>query len=206
MTPVILPRFFTKASEYNRGMSGTMTPREFALWAHGDQRYGEHGYVFHLDMVAEIVDDHVGLDALLEPVAFLHDVVEDTPVTANEIARVYGTEVSTAVLYLTDPPLRTRRERKAALYEKMSILRLDLECHRAALVVKAADRLANVRFSAENGDRSKLVMYSLEHPEFYKAVYRDGLCPQLWNELDDHLDTSAWDQFETELERLGPRP
>jgi (p)ppGpp synthase/HD superfamily hydrolase len=52
--------------------------KEFAIIAHGDQKYGEHPYSVHVDEVAHIASEYGELD---EAVAFLHDVVEDTETT-----------------------------------------------------------------------------------------------------------------------------
>jgi len=53
-----------------------------------------------------------------------------------------------------------------------------------ALVVKAADRLANLRESSKPGSEKQLAKYRGEHPEFRKAVYRPGLCEPVWAEID----------------------
>ena len=46
------------------------------LEVHGDQRYGSRPYHAHLDALAELVKEH-GEEA--QVLAYLHDVVEDTP-------------------------------------------------------------------------------------------------------------------------------
>ena len=66
-----------------------------------------------------------------------------------------------------------RRERKARTNAKLAAVSAD---DAAALLVKAADRLANLRASAGGGAGSKLDMYRREHPTFRAAVYRPGLC------------------------------
>ena len=53
-----------------------------------------------------------------------------------------------------------------------------------ALVVKAADRLANLRMCARAGGEAKLEKYRREHPAFRAAAYRAGLCEELWMEID----------------------
>jgi (p)ppGpp synthase/HD superfamily hydrolase len=55
--------------------------REFAIKAHGEQKYGEFPYSVHLDEVATIAKPY-GESA--EIVAYLHDVIEDTSVTKKE--------------------------------------------------------------------------------------------------------------------------
>jgi hypothetical protein len=53
-----------------------------------------------------------------------------------------------------------------------------------ALVVKAADRLANLRESTRTGNFAKLQMYRREQADFRTAAFRPGLCDDLWREID----------------------
>jgi (p)ppGpp synthase/HD superfamily hydrolase len=56
--------------------------RAFAIKAHGEQRYGDQRYSFHLEAVAELLHPF-GIDA--QTVGYLHDVVEDTPLTLTAL-------------------------------------------------------------------------------------------------------------------------
>jgi len=75
--------------------------RAFALEAHGEQRYGSRPYHVHLDSVAELVEEH-GEEA--QALAYLHDVVEDTPVQIDAIAEAFGRRIADCVAILTDEP------------------------------------------------------------------------------------------------------
>jgi (p)ppGpp synthase/HD superfamily hydrolase len=151
--------------------------RDFALEAHVDQRYGSHPYQVHLDAVAELVRAH-GEEA--QAVAYLHDVVEDTPVTIGTIVEVFGQRIADCVALLTDEPGDNRKERKRKTYAAMARAPGDLEL---ALVVKAADRLANMRACVADGKGELLGVYKQEHASFQEAAYREGLCPELWSEM-----------------------
>lgn len=151
--------------------------RAFALDAHGSQRYGDHPYSFHLDAVAEILEPY---GPLAQVVGYLHDVVEDTPVTVETVRDQFGELVSGCVGLVTDAHGANRSERKVATNTKLAGVEGD---ERLALIVKAADRLANVRMSALSGDDSKFEMYRAEHPAFHAAVYRPGLCDGLWDAI-----------------------
>ncbi len=156
--------------------------RDFAVTAHGEQKYGTGPYVVHLDEVAKIVSS---IDAT-EParaVAYLHDVLEDTSVTAEAIEEAFGAFVRRCVEIVTDPPGATRKERKALLHERLKAVS---ESHHLALLVKAADRLANVRSSARDNP-GLLAMYRREHAAFKDAAFRPGLCEELWVEMEQHL-------------------
>jgi len=64
-----------------------LSARDFAIQAHGDQKYGTKPYVYHLDQVAAIcctIKFHYDSETL-RTAAFLHDVLEDTKVTHAEL-------------------------------------------------------------------------------------------------------------------------
>ena len=82
----------------------TAEARAFAVQAHAGQRYGEHPYVAHLHNVARTAAELGFTEPLVEIVAYLHDILEDTPVTAAEIERRFGAEVREAVEQLARRP------------------------------------------------------------------------------------------------------
>lgn len=152
--------------------------RAVAVTAHADQRYGLDPYSVHLDAVATLVRPY-GPYAVI--VAYLHDAAEDTPLEFGQIAGMFGTFVAECVQLLTDEGGHNRAARKAATNAKLAGVG---EPHHLALVVKAADRLANVRAGG------KADMYRKEHAAFRAACFREGLCPELWAELDSLLGAS----------------
>lgn len=160
------------------------TAREFAIEAHGDQMYGEFPYSVHLDEVANIAKAY---GDVAETVAYLHDVIEDTSVSAKEIESAFGSRVSRCVQVLSDEPGDTRTIRKSATYKKMAAVQGD-EC--VALLVKAADRLANMRACLRNDNRRLLKMYRSEYTVFRRSAYRAELCEEIWSELEalQHTD------------------
>ncbi len=162
--------------------------KAFAIAAHGDQRYGEHAYRVHLAAVGEIVETFAQAsdDAqaeLLGIVAWLHDVLEDTAIDAAALRDRFGEVITIAVDLVSDPPGDTRRVRKVALHRRLAAVDVDDRAGRAALIVKAADRLANANASVKSSKRL-LAMYSAEHSEFRAAVFRPGLCDSIWSEID----------------------
>lgn len=162
-----------------------MDARDFAAWAHGNQTYGNRPYLFHLDAVADLVRPIPDPSGFLVKVAYLHDVVEDTPVTPLFVREHFGASVSVAVEYLTDPQAPNRKERKRLLHERLALLRPSLVEHRAVLIVKAADRCANLSQCIEDDNGKLLSMYKAEHKEFRKAVMRPHLCPEIWAQIDN---------------------
>lgn len=152
--------------------------RRFALAAHGDQRYGAYPYATHLDAVANIASAY-GDEATV--IAYLHDVVEDTAVTVDAIEAAFGSRVARCVALVTDAPGVNRAMRKANTNARLCGVG---EADQLALIVKTSDRLANLRACIADSRQQLLANYQREHVAFRHAVYRRGLCDELWRELD----------------------
>ena len=152
--------------------------RDFAIKHHGEQRYGDQPYAHHLDAVVALLEPY---GEVAQVIGYLHDVVEDTAVTLEQIKSLFGSLVAGAVGILSDQPGADRKERKRKTYALMARVTGELEI---ALLVKTADRLANVQACVDHDRTDKLRMYQQEHPTFRQAVYRQGLCDDLWERLD----------------------
>lgn len=152
--------------------------RAYAEKAHGSQTYGDLPYIMHLDAVARYVESY-GINATI--IAYLHDVVEDTPVTNKMIYQEFGGFIADCVSIVTDEPGLNRQEKKSKTYAKMSRVQGELEL---ALVIKAADRLVNMQASLSNHNVRLIQVYKQEYPIFKKAVYRDNLCDEIWEQLE----------------------
>lgn len=168
--------------------------RTFATQAHGDQMYGPHLYVHHLDAVAELARP---FGDAAEVTAYLHDVKEDVAgLSLDALRERFGDEVTEAVDLLSDPPGANRKERKTKAYA-----RLAGTTSRLALIVKPCDRLANMRACLEDGNERLLEVYRSEHEAFRAAAYRPGLCDEIWSELDVLADRL----FPADREPMPPR-
>ncbi len=139
-----------------------------------------------MDAVAKLAEPY-GEDARV--VAYLHDVVEDTETTAESIGTLFGPRIAACVGLLTDEPGANRKERKAKTYAKLAEVSGPNEL---ALIVKAADRLANVRACLADKKKGLWELYRSEHTVFRKAAFRAGDCDPLWNELDRLLSEDAF--------------
>lgn len=158
--------------------------RDFAILCHGDQKYGEYPYEIHLGHVVNVLlrfgvmpDTESQLN--LMAAAWLHDVLEDTPVTYKEIEDAFNPEVARIVFAVTDEPGATRRERKEKTYVKLAQ-------NPDGVIVKLADRIANVEFSLIHGNIDLLYMYHKEQPGFEAAI-KAALDTPLYHALLDHL-------------------
>ncbi|MEF8734135.1 MAG: HD domain-containing protein [Candidatus Accumulibacter meliphilus] len=159
--------------------------RSFALAAHGSQRYGDRPYSCHLDAVVALLAPY-GSQA--QVIGYLHDVLEDTAVTESEIRDRFGALVADCVSLLTDLSGASRAERKAKTYARLATV---TGANEVALLVKAADRLANVRSCLLDDQRGLMTVYRKEHAGFRRSAYRAGLCDPLWLELDSLLAVSS---------------
>ena len=113
---------------------------------HGEQKrkYTGEPYFNHLENVAKIVE-RWGYPELM-PVAYLHDIVEDTYFTAEEVSERFNAYIARDVWYLTDVPLFTGNR---AHRNKLNNLRLS-QAPESALIVKYADMIDNMKDIAEH--------------------------------------------------------
>lgn len=153
--------------------------RTFALEVHGAQLYGSRPYIVHLEAVAALVEAY-GEEA--RAVAYLHDVVEDTSVQIEAIALAFGRRIAKCVAILTDAAGGSRKERKRKTYARMAGVSGDLEI---ALIVKAADRLANMRACVADGNEELLSVYRAEFSAFRDAARRESQGCDLWSEMEE---------------------
>jgi guanosine-3',5'-bis(diphosphate) 3'-pyrophosphohydrolase len=167
--------------------------RAYAMQAHGTQTYCKHPYVFHLDQVAYYAKDY-GETAVV--IAYLHDILEDTDFLPITIMQHFGQEVLRCVELLTDPEGETRVHRKSALNVKL--FQADETLH-LGLIVKAADRVANVRYCIKSGNFTMWKKYHTEYSAFKAAAYRPELCERLWRILDVLMEDDAFVNFKDEI-------
>ena len=116
---------------------------EFAKEAHKKQfrRSGEP-YIIHPIAVARIIGEELmlGVDAIIA--AFLHDVVEDTEYTGEDIEKAFGTSVKTLVLAVTKNKKENTDTVQVGNYKRiLASINDDIR----ALLIKLADRLHNMR-------------------------------------------------------------
>ena len=117
---------------------------EFAVRYHGDQtRPTGAPYVEHLLEAVEVLVRGVGVtDPDILQAAVLHDVVEDTPCTIDEVRRAFGDRVAEMVGWVTKPEPAEGVDRKAAKEAYLGRLQ---DAPDDAVLVKLADRASNVQ-------------------------------------------------------------
>jgi len=118
---------------------------DVAVDAHKDQRRksGE-AYIFHPIAVAKIVASEIGLDAVSIASALLHDVVEDTPYTLDDIERMFGESVARIVDGLTKISHLKKDKNISQQAENFRKMLLTLHDDVRVIIIKIADRYHNM--------------------------------------------------------------
>lgn len=157
----------------------------FAAKAHGSQRYGNGSYTDHLFDVRQVMWDH-RIGGAPAVAALLHDTIEDTDTTREDIAKLFGDYTAALVWAVSGMPKGApRRVRKADAYAKIRAMP-------AAIVVKLADRIANVQSCVlalpheHEKKRGLFKMYASEQEEF-EELLRVTKADVLYPEMVSHL-------------------
>ena len=140
-------------------------------------------YIIHPLNVAYILAD-IGLDDSTICAALLHDVVEDTDVTDNDIKRDFGVEIAqmvAGVTKLSNMMFTSIEEQQAEDYRKMFLaMGKDIR----VIILKIADRLHNMR-TLKYLKRDRQIANAKETMEIYAPLAnRLGLYSMKW-ELED---------------------
>jgi (p)ppGpp synthase/HD superfamily hydrolase len=127
--------------------------------------YGTLPYVYHLAHVEHVLSVHSLAEDDYRIAAYLHDILEDTETTYEEIEERFGRTIARIVDACTDGKGDNRRERKKAMYDKLARFP-------QAAPLKLADRIANVESCLFGENDELLGMYRKEHSEFRDHLWR----------------------------------
>ena len=118
---------------------------ETAVDAHKEQRRksGEP-YILHPIAVAQIVADQIGLGATSIAAALLHDVVEDTSLTLEDIELMFGKSVAKIVDGLTKISKLSKDKRVSVQAENFKKMLLTMNDDVRVILIKIGDRLHNM--------------------------------------------------------------
>ncbi len=118
----------------------------FANQAHkGIKRRSGEPYILHPIAVAKIVCNEIGLGSTSICAALLHDVVEDTDYTVEDIENIFGAKIAQIVDGLTKIAGGIFGERASAQAENFKKLLLTMSDDIRVILIKIADRLHNMR-------------------------------------------------------------
>ncbi|MFM7546976.1 MAG: HD domain-containing protein, partial [Synechococcales cyanobacterium] len=157
---------------------------EFANQLHAGQcRASGEPYIYHPIAVAGLLKD-LGGSGVMIAAGLLHDVVEDTEVSGDEIGQRFGREVQQlveGVTKLSKFNFSSKTEQQAENFRRMFIAMAD---DIRVIVVKLADRLHNMR-TLEHLSADKQVKIALETREIFAPLAnRLGIGRFKW-ELED---------------------
>ncbi|MGH9694820.1 MAG: HD domain-containing protein, partial [Bryobacteraceae bacterium] len=113
--------------------------REYAVDKHGNQKRKSDGaaYLIHLEGVAGLLVEYGYKDSDLIAAALLHDTVEDTDATIEQLTELFGESVAQLVYWLTDAERGSRKSRNMQTAWRLS--RAPFE----AKLIKLADIIDN---------------------------------------------------------------
>lgn len=158
--------------------------RHLALRSHAGQLYGDRPYSVHLEAVQDVLARFGIRDEVVRAAAWLHDVLEDNPnVRREDLERTLPEAVVAIVDACTDGAGESREARKERP------LRLIPKTPNAVLV-KLADRIANVEASIHDHHDGRLAMYRNEHGTFMDALRESPSTPSaepMWLHLEHIL-------------------
>ena len=168
---------------------------------HGQLRKSGEPYIIHPLAVADIVAD-LGLDTDSVIAALLHDCIEDTPATHEDIAKKFGPTVAELVEGVTK---LTRMQYVSKEEEQMENLRkmlMAMSHDIRVILIKICDRLHNMRTMEYQSPRKQREK-SLETMEIYAPIaHRLGMQKLKW-ELEDlslrYLDPVGYKEIEKQL-------
>ena len=161
------------------------TAFEIAVDAHkGQRRKSGEAYIFHPIAVAKIVASEIGLDAVSIASALLHDVVEDTDYTLDDIDRMFGETVARIVDGLTKIAHLKKDMNISQQAENFRKMLLTLNDDVRVIIIKIADRYHNM-LTMDSMPEHKQVKISSETLYIYAPLaHRIGLY-NIKTELED---------------------
>jgi hypothetical protein len=142
---------------------------------HHKNRYGIFPYRKHISDVLDMYEEavkystgHIDMtrNGIIRLAIILHDIVEDTDISIGDITLYFHKDVAELVAAVSKDKLNgdSRNNRNIKYYKQI------LEV-RDAIIIKLADRIANIRYSVLNRDFGKINMYIGDNDLFVSHLY-----------------------------------
>ena len=183
---------------------------DIAVDAHKNQRRksGE-AYIFHPIAVAKIVASEIGLDAVSIAAALLHDVVEDTEYTLDDIERMFGETIARIVDGLTKIAHLKKDMNISQQAENFRKMLLTLHDDVRVIIIKIADRYHNMLTMDAMPEHKQVQMASETLYIYAPLAHRIGLYniktelenlslkytePEVYNDIQEKIEQTKEEQ------------
>lgn len=158
----------------------------FAMKAHGSQKRasGDPYFSHPLEVAGILTDYHLDTGSIIT--ALLHDTIEDTEASMEEIERQFGHEIGRlvdGVTKLTRIEFQSDQAKQAENFRKL-VLAMSEDIR--VLLVKLADRLHNMRTLHHIGNPEKRRRIAMETMDIYAPLAERIGMQELKNELEDY--------------------
>ncbi len=179
-----------------------------ALEAHKDmRRKSGEPYIYHPIAVAQICAEEIGLGTTSVVCALLHDTVEDTEISLEDITGMFGEKVSKIIDGLTKISGVFDQQTNSLQAENFRKMLLTLSDDIRVILIKLADRLHNMR-TLESMKRDKQLKIASETLYLYGPLaHRLGL-NAIKTELEDlglkYTETEIYDEISEKLKATEP--
>jgi len=181
----------------------------FSIKAHGDQKRhsGDPYYAHPIEVAGILASLHMDVASICT--ALLHDVIEDTKTTREDIAEMFTEEIAELVdgvtklsqLELSRPDLS--RERKQAENFQKFVLAMSKDVR--VLLVKLCDRLHNMRtlqYHPKQSSRERIARETLEiFAPLARRVGVDRICSELEDLSFQHLNPAMFESIQNRLKQ-----
>ena len=202
---VTFERVLAKLGEYGSAADLELLRRAYAFAADGHEgqlRQSGEPYLMHPVAVAALLAD-MRLDAVAVAAGLLHDVVEDTHITSERVAELFGSEVAHVVAGVTKISaihFSSSEERQAESFRKMLLAMVD---DIRVILVKLADRLHNMRTLGHLQDVRRVRIAQETLDIFAPIASRLGMS-KVKNELEElafrYIDPPVYESLRVRVE------
>ena len=175
---------------------------DVAVEAHKDmRRKSGEPYIYHPIAVAKICAEEMGLGPTAIICALLHDTVEDTHITLDDVEELFGKTVAQIIDGLTKIP-EVFDENVSIQAENFRKMILTISDDLRVVLIKLADRLHNMRTLGSMREDKRLKIASETNFLYAPLAHRLGLYT-IKTEFEDlclkHMNRDAFDEIETKL-------
>jgi GTP pyrophosphokinase len=181
---------------------------DVALEAHKDmRRKSGEPYIYHPIAVAQICAEEIGLGTTSVVCALLHDTVEDTDITLDDVKGMFGEKVAKIIDGLTKISGVFDQQTNSLQAENFRKMLLTLSDDIRVILIKLADRLHNMR-TLESMKRDKQLKIASETLYLYAPLaHRLGL-NAIKTELEDlglkYTETELYNDISQKLKETEP--